>query len=106
MAEQLLTDEIVDAVAAVLAHDEHGEHAHLYARPVRLARTVLEVAAPLILARDAELHAIATEPCDAETWSWDHFRDSQVDPYWIRCKALGPHEEHEDSDAGLTWKEA
>jgi hypothetical protein len=45
-----------------------------------------------------------SEPCAAETWSWDHFTPNQVDPYWIRCTLWGDHDEHEDENTGLTWK--
>lgn len=45
------------------------------------------------------------ECCEAETWSWWHFRDGQVDGYWIRCTAPLPHDEHEDSDTGLRWRD-
>ncbi len=44
------------------------------------------------------------EECSEEVWSWDHFRDTQVDAYWIRCSLLGPHVRHEDSHTGLTWE--
>lgn len=46
---------------------------------------------------------VSADPCNAEVWSMDHYRDGQVDPYWIRCTQLGPHTEHEDSNTGLTW---
>lgn len=44
-------------------------------------------------------------PCDAETWSWDHFRPGQVDAYWIRCSLLEGHDgDHKDSgNTGLSW---
>ncbi|PZF11783.1 hypothetical protein [Curtobacterium sp. MCLR17_034] len=42
-------------------------------------------------------------PCTAETHSWDHFRSTQVDSYWIRCTEVGEHREHSDSNTGLTW---
>lgn len=42
--------------------------------------------------------------CPAETWSWWHFTDQQVDAYWIRCTLLGRHEEHEDENTGLCWR--
>lgn len=100
-ASGLITDEIVEKAARAVM-----DTPFIPGNVSAMARIALEAAAPLIVAREQELHAIATEPCDAETWSWDHFRDWQVDPYWIRCKALGPHDEHEDSDTGLTWKEA
>lgn len=48
---------------------------------------------------------LANEPCDAETHSWTHYRPEQVDSYWIRCTKAGPHDEHEDSNTGLTWVE-
>lgn len=47
--------------------------------------------------------ADSAEPCTSEVWSMDYYRDGQVDPYWIRCNALGPHVEHEDANTGLTW---
>ena len=43
------------------------------------------------------------EPCDAEIWSWEIFQPEQVDPYWMRCHLLGPHDEHENSETGATW---
>jgi hypothetical protein len=54
---ELVTDEMVDAISEVLAQDEHGEHAHLYARPVRLARLVAEAAAPVVAGRALSLAA-------------------------------------------------
>lgn len=50
--------------------------------------------------------ATAPQPqeCTAETWSWEHFNQDQVDGYWIRCTLKGPHGEHEDEHTGLTWK--
>jgi hypothetical protein len=45
----------------------------------------------------------SAEPCTSEVWSMDYYRDGQVDPYWIRCNAIGPHVEHEDANTGLTW---
>lgn len=60
---------------------------------------------------DAEvLHAIldehdpAPESCEAELHSWDHFSREQVDQYWMRCDRLGPHDEHENSETGATWR--
>lgn len=50
-----------------------------------------------------QLHSRESEPCPAEVWSWDHFRPSQLDGYWIRCSLLGQHERHEDANTGLTW---
>jgi len=47
--------------------------------------------------------ADSAEPCTSEVWSMDYYRDGQVDPYWIRCNAIGPHTEHEDANTGLTW---
>jgi hypothetical protein len=44
-----------------------------------------------------------TDFCTEETWSWWHFSDQQMDPYWIRCTLVGPHEEHEDENTGLKW---
>lgn len=44
------------------------------------------------------------QECRAETWSWEHFNDQQVDPYWIRCTLMGYHEIHEDECTGLTWR--
>lgn len=54
--------------------------------------------------RMTEARPPAPEPCAEETWSWDHFRDTQVDPYWIRCTEYGEHAEHRDSNTGLSWK--
>ena len=42
-------------------------------------------------------------PCKAEIWSWDIFRHQEVDPYWMRCHLIGPHEKHENSETGATW---
>lgn len=44
------------------------------------------------------------EQCQEEVWSWDYFRESQVDGYWIRCSLVIPHDVHEDSHTGLTWR--
>lgn len=44
----------------------------------------------------------SAEPCN-QVASMDYYRDGQVDPYWIRCNAIGPHVEHEDANTGLTW---
>lgn len=54
-----------------------------------------------------ELRAAAPPPaqCEAETRSWDHFTPEQMDSYWIRCMLSGPHDEHEDENTGLTWKD-
>ena len=46
----------------------------------------------------------ARSECPAETWSWEHFRDTQVDGYWIRCTLTTPHGEHEDEHTGLRWR--
>lgn len=46
-----------------------------------------------------------TTPCTEEIWSWTYFTAEQVDPYWIRCTAVGPHDEHEDSNTGAKWKD-
>lgn len=43
------------------------------------------------------------EACRAETWSWEHFTDEQMDGYWIVCDLQGPHDEHKDEHTGLTW---
>lgn len=55
--------------------------------------------------RDAldEKDAAAHEPCDSEVWSWQIYRPEQMDPYWIRCTRVGPHDEHKDSNTGATW---
>lgn len=47
------------------------------------------------------------EPCTAEIHSWSKqaFHQNQdIDLYWIRCTLLGKHDEHEDSNTGLTWR--
>jgi hypothetical protein len=49
--------------------------------------------------------AAASAPCGAELHSWDVFRSGQVDPYWMRCHLVGPHDEHENSETGATWRE-
>jgi hypothetical protein len=69
------------------------------------ARAELSRLAEEVLAQEmgAEAELLASEPCAAETWSWDHYRSAQVDPYWIRCTRQGLHAEHEDSNTGLTW---
>lgn len=51
-----------------------------------------------------EVEAVDATPCTAEKWSWDLFRAEQVDPYWMRCHLLGPHDEHENSETGAKWK--
>lgn len=43
------------------------------------------------------------EPCDEEKWSWDLFSTEAVDPYWMRCHLVGPHETHENSETGAKW---
>jgi hypothetical protein len=48
------------------------------------------------------LHYADTQ-CSAEVWAWDYFKDTQVDPHWIRCSLTYPHIEHEDQNTGLTW---
>lgn len=49
-------------------------------------------------------HCQRGEPCEAETYSWDHYRPEQTDAYWIRCTASGPHTEHsDDGNTGLHW---
>lgn len=70
--------------------------------------TRLEASALMACMADVGLSPASTEAdegdeCREEVWSWDHFRDSQVDGYWIRCSLLGPHLQHEDSHTGLTW---
>lgn len=105
---ELITDEMVEVACASVWGMPPAPWPEFFdedflAEGRSMVRTALEAAAPLIVTRDREIHAAASEPCDAETWSMDHFRDGQVDPYWIRCKALGPHDEHEDSDTGLKW---
>lgn len=50
-----------------------------------------------------EEDAAASEPCDSEIWSWTYFRHGQVNPYWIRCGLIGPHDLHEDSNTGAHW---
>lgn len=50
---------------------------------------------------------VGARPCYEEVWSWDHFDpNSDMDAYWIRCTQLGPHDEHEDANTGLTWGSA
>lgn len=47
------------------------------------------------------------EPCTAEIHSWSKqafHRNRDIDSYWIRCTLLGKHDEHEDSNTGLTWR--
>lgn len=44
------------------------------------------------------------EECDEEVWSWNYFPEEAVDPYWIRCTLVLPHDEHEDEHTGLTWQ--
>ena len=48
---------------------------------------------------------LTEKPCDVETWSWEHFNQEQMDGYWIRCTQVGPHDEHEDANTGLTWRD-
>lgn len=116
--DDLITEEIVELLAKRLYGDRIAAERHpanwpewaelhrTVARPIReAARGHLEVLVPLIVAREQEVRAIASAPCDAETWSWDHYTHRAVDPYWIRCTQLGPHDEHEDANTGLTWKE-
>lgn len=89
-----LVDAIITAARVLVARD-------LSPSAVREALADLrqdeDVAA--LLAAEAAVSAA----CKEEVWSWDHFRDSQVDGYWIRCSLTGPHLEHEDSHTGLTW---
>ena len=63
-----------------------------------------------LAAHDAEKRAeweaeqeVDDGPCKAEIWSWDIFRHQEVDPYWMRCHLIGPHEKHENSETGATW---
>lgn len=46
------------------------------------------------------------EECQAETRSWEHFKPEQIDSYWIRCTARGPHSRHKDGHTGLTWTDS
>src|SRR3546814_16107517 len=48
---------------------------------------------------------IDATPCDSEKHSWDYYRPGQVDSYWMRCHLVGPHDEHENSETGATWRE-
>lgn len=50
-----------------------------------------------------ERETAASEPCEEEKHSWDHFRPGQVDSYWMRCHRVGQHDEHENSETGATW---
>jgi len=107
---ELITDEIVEAACTKVWGTgpdpwPDGFDEDFVTEGRSMVRVALTATAPLIVAREAELHAAATAPCSAEVWSWDHFTDSQVDPYWIRCTQLGPHDEHEDSNTGLRWKD-
>lgn len=43
------------------------------------------------------------EPCGDELWSWHYFQPEQVDPYWMRCDRIGPHDEHKNSETGAHW---
>lgn len=56
-------------------------------------------------AKALDLRAHAHDECDAEIYSWDYFSVDAVDPYWIRCGRVGPHEEHEDSNTGAKWRD-
>lgn len=46
---------------------------------------------------------VEEDPCTSQFWSWDYFRHGQVDPYWMRCDMVGPHDEHKDSETGAHW---
>lgn len=59
-----------------------------------------------LLAEDPPDDDIASQECQAETRSWDHFKPEQMDSYWIRCTARGPHSRHKDGHTGLTWTDA
>jgi hypothetical protein len=48
----------------------------------------------------------ASQECEAETRSWDHFTAEQMDSYWMRCTLRGPHDEHEDEHTGFRWTDA
>lgn len=50
-----------------------------------------------------ELTEPVAYPCADEIWSWDYFRNQEVDPYWMHCHKLGPHDEHENSETGAHW---
>lgn len=76
--------------------DRHPDVGYCWVLPTNQAKALADAG----LLRETTASA---EPCDAETWSMDHYRDGQVDRYWIRCTQLGPHTEHEDSNTGLTW---
>jgi len=67
------------------------------------ARRMVRIALTAGLAAIKEAKRISSEPCDAEIHSWERFTPDQVDSYWIRCSRVGPHDDHEDSDTGLTW---
>lgn len=43
------------------------------------------------------------DECTEETYSWWHFTPEQLDPYWIRCTLVIPHDVHQDEHTGLTW---
>jgi len=50
----------------------------------------------------------ASEPCvsEAHTWSTLGLSPDRYDAAWLRCKKVGPHDEHEDGTFGFKWQTA
>lgn len=65
----------------------------------------LEAAADMVRRHSGIPHP--NTPCEAEIWSYDVFRPTQVDPYYIQCSKTihPPTEKHEDSNTGATWED-
>ena len=70
----------------------------------RIAKRILEEAGPQLLEIRDEEERIAHEDCGEQLFSWDYFKQNQVDGYWMSCDLLGPHDEHENSHTGAKWK--
>lgn len=51
----------------------------------------------------------AHAPCESEMYTGHYYRQQVaaglMDYYWMRCDRTGPHDEHENSETGATWKD-
>lgn len=90
--------------AALAAIERVRAEARAYAAQPDVLEPCGAAAQSILVALDGAPEPDSDDPCDAEVYSWDHYRPEQIDSYWIRCTLLGKHDEHEDSHTGLKWR--
>lgn len=103
MAEHTPTEADLRTIAtygAVSHANSQGESLDEAAWRAMLDRSLDAIKAQAVVDRD-EADRLASVPCRWEMDHWTYF--GHGDDYWMKCKLVGPHEVHEDSDTGAKW---